>query len=84
MSNGSQQRATPDVRVKTAGPPPPPPGGGAYPVDGEIHLLDRVAVIYRYRAIAVSVFILTTLAVIIQSSTAVPMFRAHARILIED
>ena len=59
-------------------------GGGAYPVESEIHLLDRVAVIYRYRAIAISVFILTTLAVIIQSSTAVPMFRAHARILIED
>ena len=40
--------------------------------------------LYRYRAIAISVFILTTLAVIIQSSTAVPMFRAHARILIES
>jgi capsular exopolysaccharide synthesis family protein len=49
-----------------------------------MHLLDRVVVLYRYRAIAISVFILTTLAVIIQSSTAVPMFRAHARILIES
>ena len=83
MNSGSQQRATPDARVKTAGSPPPP-GGGIYPVDGDIHLLDRFAVIYRYRAIAISVLILTTLAVMIQSATAVPMYRAHARILIED
>ena len=83
MNSGSQQRATPDARVKTAGSPPPA-GGGIYPVDGDIHLLDRFAVIYRYRAIAISVLILTTLAVMIQSATAVPMYRAHARILIED
>ncbi len=43
-----------------------------------------MVVLYRYRAIAISVFILTTLAVIIQNSTAVPMYRAHARILIES
>ena len=83
MSSGSQQRATPEGRGKTAGSSAPA-GAGMYPVDGEIHLLDRFAVIYRYRAIALSVLILTTLAVIIQGSAAVPMYRAHARILIED
>ena len=81
MTNGSQQPTKPDARAKGAHPPS---GGAAYAVDSEIHLLDRIAVLYRYRAIAISVFILTALAVVIQTSTAVPMYRAHARILIED
>ena len=79
--SSSPQPAKPDVRVKAGGPPPP---SGAYPVDSEIHVLDRIAVIYRYRAIAISVFVLTTLAVIIQSSTNIVLYSAHARILIED
>ena len=82
MSSGSQQPVTPDGRPKTAGSPPA--RGGPHPVESNIHLLDRVAVLYRYRAIAISVFILTTLAVIVQGSAAVPMYRAHARILIES
>ena len=55
-----------------------------YEVDSEVHLLDRLAVIYRYRAIAISVFVLTTMAMLIQSYTAVPMYEARTRILIED
>lgn len=82
MTNGSQQPAKPEARAKTG--THPASGSAPYAVDSEIHLLDRIAVLYRYRAIAVSVFILTALAVVIQSSTAVPMYRAHARILIED
>jgi capsular exopolysaccharide synthesis family protein len=84
----STQAPRPDARAKPTGPQPIGHAGsvpgGAYQVDGEIHLLDRVAIIYRYRAIAISVFVLTTLAVVLQGYAAVPMFRATARILIED
>jgi len=82
MSNGSHQPAAPDGRAKTAGSPSA--RGGPHPGEGTIHLLDRVAILYRYRLIAISVFILTTLAVIIQGSTTVPMYGAQARILIES
>jgi capsular exopolysaccharide synthesis family protein len=63
------------------------PGGGAaamYQDNGEVHLLDRVAIVYRYRAIAISVFVLTTLAVVLQGYSAVPKYLATARVLIED
>jgi len=76
-----------DARPKSSpGGPPNAPGHGTplYEVDSEVHLLDRLAVIYRYRAIAISVFVLTTLAMLIQSYTAVPMYEARTRILIED
>jgi succinoglycan biosynthesis transport protein ExoP len=78
--SSSPQAPKPDARGKTGGGPP----GGSYSADSEIHVLDRIAVVYRYRAIAISVFILTTLAVIIQGSSSVPMYSARARILIED
>ena len=66
------------------------PGGApaispaTYEVDSEVHLLDRLAIVYRYRAIAISVFILTTLAVMIQSYTNITMYVAQARLLVED
>jgi capsular exopolysaccharide synthesis family protein len=62
---------------------PANPNGVTY-ADSQIHLLDRLAVVYRHRAIAVSVFVLTALAVILQSYSAVQMYQAHARVLIED
>src|SRR2546428_4704688 len=52
--------------------------------EGDVHLLDRLAVLYRYRTIAASVFLLTTLAVMIQGYTSVQVYRARARLLIED
>jgi polysaccharide biosynthesis transport protein len=61
-----------------------PLGTPHYEADGEVHLLDRVAVIYRYRTIAISVFVLTTAAMLIQGYTTVPMYEARTRILIED
>jgi succinoglycan biosynthesis transport protein ExoP len=60
------------------------PRGTAPMYDSEVHLLDRLAVIYRYRAIAFSVFVLSSLALLIQSYTAIPMYEARTRILIED
>src|SRR5262245_49502049 len=74
-------------------PPAPsaPPGGmphaqpSAYSAaDSDIHILDRLAVVYRYRRIAAAVFVLTTAAMMIQGYTTLKMYRAQARLLIED
>ena len=62
----------------------PRQGGHSYTIESEIHLLDRIAVLYRYRIIAITVFILTTLGVMIQGYTTVQVYRAQARLLIED
>jgi capsular exopolysaccharide synthesis family protein len=50
----------------------------------EIHILDRLAVIYRYRRIAVTVFVLATAAMMIQGYSNVQIYQAQAQILIED
>ena len=57
---------------------------GVYAVESEMHLLDRFAVLYRYRTITSAVFVLTTLAVMLQGYTAVPLYQAQAQLLIED
>ena len=48
------------------------------------HLLDKLAVIARYRRIAAAVFVLVSGAIMVQGYTQVPLFEAQARILIED
>ena len=55
-----------------------------YSPDNEVHLLDRLAVLYRYRRLCVTVFILVTAAMIIQGYSNVRIFQAQARVLIED
>jgi polysaccharide biosynthesis transport protein len=48
------------------------------------HLLDRLAVVMRYRKIAAAVFVLTAGAIIVQGYSKVVMYQAQARLLIED
>lgn len=48
------------------------------------HLLDRLAVVARYRRIALIVFVLTAGAIMIQGYSQVPVYQATARLLIED
>src|SRR5215208_4381180 len=64
------------------------PGGGtagaSYTADGEVHILDRLAVVFRYRRIVISVFILTTMAMMVQDYSSVKVYRAQAQLLIED
>jgi succinoglycan biosynthesis transport protein ExoP len=67
----------------SAGGPASPPGA-AYSPDNDVHLLDRLAVLYRYRRLCVTVFILVTAAMIIQGYSNVKIFQAQARVLIED
>ncbi len=54
-----------------------------YSTDSD-HLLDRLAVVARYRRIACAVFVLVAGAIIIQGYSQIPMFLAQARLLIED
>src|SRR5436189_2786932 len=72
----------------SAGPRPIPPSGGVAPpltygTDGDVHILDRLAVLYRYRRIAITVFVLTTAALMIQGYSTIPMFEARAQIEID-
>lgn len=59
--------------------PPGPPHG-----TGQDHLLDRLAVLYKYRAIALSVCVITFALVMVNTYSQVPIYRAHARVLIQD
>ncbi len=59
----------------------PPP---VYNANDDVHILDRLAVIYRYRHVAVAVFVLTTLAMMIQGYSTIQIFQSRAQILIED
>jgi uncharacterized protein involved in exopolysaccharide biosynthesis len=66
------------------------PGGGSLhggPLsrqESEIHLLDRLAVLYRYRRIALAVFLLTLAVLVTQRDSRVQVYQAQARLLIED
>jgi capsular exopolysaccharide synthesis family protein len=55
-----------------------------YDPDADVHILDRLAVLYRYRRIAIAVFVLATAAMMIQGYTTEKIYRAQARLLIED
>lgn len=64
----------------TAGGTPPAP----YVAENEVHLLDRLSVVFRYQRIVISVFVLTTMAMMIQDYSSIKIFRAQAQLLIED
>jgi succinoglycan biosynthesis transport protein ExoP len=50
----------------------------------EIHILDRLAVLYRYRYIVISVFLLTSVAIMIQGYSSIQLFMSRGQILIEN
>jgi capsular exopolysaccharide synthesis family protein len=62
-------------------PPKPPP---TYSADRDIHLLDRLAILYRYRRVSGAVFVLTALVLMIQGYSNVTRYEAQARLLIEE
>jgi succinoglycan biosynthesis transport protein ExoP len=61
-----------------------PAAAAPYAAENEVHLLDRLAVLYRYRGLCATVFVLVTAAMIIQGYSNVKIFQAQARVLIED
>jgi capsular exopolysaccharide synthesis family protein len=64
--------------------PSPPLRHPSDTAEQDVHILDRLAIIYRYRRIALTVFVLTTAAVMIQGYSNVRLFQAQARLLIEE
>ena len=83
MSEPTSQPRPPAVSVPS-GPfnaPKPPP---TYSADRDVHLLDRLAILYRYRRVSAAVFILTTLVLMIQGYSNVTRYEAQARLLIEE
>ena len=63
-------------------PPPRPPIERYGASSG--HVLDRLAVVARYRRIASAVFVLTAGALMVQGYSKITVFQAQARLLIED
>ena len=57
---------------------------GLVPVDRDLHILDRLRAVHRHRRLAMTVFLLVVMVMMLQSYSTVPMFRAQARLLIED
>src|SRR5437763_2278293 len=55
-----------------------------YAPEQDVHLLDRLAVIYRYRRICAATFVLVSAALIIQGYSTTQMYQAQGRLLIED
>jgi succinoglycan biosynthesis transport protein ExoP len=71
---------TPENTSGHSAPAPPPPlAAGPEP-----HLFDRLSVLYKYRWATIAVFTLVVGWVMVDSYTRIPVYRAQARILIED
>ena len=89
MNERSGQQPSKAAGPRAGGPAGAPtgelrPGSAPFTIQSDVHLLDRLAVLYRYRTIATTVFILTSLGVMIQGYTSVQIFRAQARLQIDD
>src|ERR1700736_4681766 len=68
----------------TPGIPGPPTFDRPTVTERDIHLLDRLAVVSRYRGIAISVFAVTMLIMITRGYTKVQLYQAQARLLVES
>ena len=71
----------PPIPAASAGPGGP---SQQYAPEGEMHLLDRLAVLYRYRRISFTVFVLATAAMMIQGVQNIPQFQARGQLEIQD
>src|SRR5262245_25885946 len=88
-SGRTRQAAAPTPATGAAAVSPAPSTGPSTPApqytpDADVHLLDRLAVLYRYRRICVTTFVLVTAALTIQGYSTTQMYQAQARLLIED
>lgn len=75
---------TPATEGKPAVPYGLPPGFAGFQAEPEVHLLDRLGVLYRYRRIVGTVFGLVMIGAVVQTYTTVPLYRATARVQIEE
>jgi capsular exopolysaccharide synthesis family protein len=61
------------------------PAGGALPSSfGDTHLLDRLAVLHKYRYAGIAVFLTVVSWMMVDSYTTIPLYRAAARIQIDE
>src|SRR3954447_5260074 len=74
----------PSTGAAPATPVSPQTPSPQYSAEADVHLLDRLAVLYRYRRICVTTFVLVTAALTIQGYSTTQMFLAQGRLLIED
>jgi capsular exopolysaccharide synthesis family protein len=60
--------------------------GGRLPYQGDqdVHILDRIIAIDRYRSLFVTVFLLIVIGALVKTYTTVPTYRATSRVLIQD
>lgn len=65
-------------------PPTPPVLSDNSPGGSDSHLFDRLSVLYTYRWASLTVFALVVGWVMVDSYTRIPVYRALARVLIED
>jgi len=69
-------------------PPAPAQPTGSLPggpgSEGDVHLLDRLSVLYRYRRIVLTVVVIVMIAGVVQTMTTTPEYRASARVQIDD
>jgi capsular exopolysaccharide synthesis family protein len=63
---------------------PPPAASAPDTMGAEPHLFDRLSVLYKYRWATITVFVAVVGWVMVDSYTSIPMYRADARVLIED
>jgi len=75
---------TPVPQMASGPPQSLPPGFGGFQVEGDVHLLDRLGVVYRYRRITLTALGLVMLGAIVQTYTTVPLYRSSARVQIEE
>ena len=75
----SEPRTTSPTGSRGAAPSQP-----GFAPETDIHILDRIAVLYRYRRISITVFVLTSVAMMIQGYSSIQYFRAQGRLLIEN
>jgi capsular exopolysaccharide synthesis family protein len=52
--------------------------------EGDVHLLDRLGVVFRYRRVVITVLAVVVIGAIVQTFTTVPLYRATARVQIEE
>jgi len=74
-----------NVLIEPPAPAAPISGlpGGQGPGDGEVHLLDRLSVLYRYRKIVITVVVVVMLAGVVQTMTTTPEYMAYATVQID-
>ena len=80
---------TPQLPAAQAPAPPPaastpPPAASQSSTSADPHLFDRLSVLYKYRWATIAVFSLVVGWVMVDSYTKIPVYRAVARVLIED